>query len=159
MENASKALLMAGGLLIGILILSLAVYLFVTFGNDARTINEKIDSAKLTKFNAQFNIYDDRDDITIYDIISLANLAEENNKYYKDYKNFASNYKITIEISGITEQIQSMTKDKRQDLLINNSGTNVDGDLDTKYSSKLSDGGYLKYNNIGRVWKMKFKKL
>ncbi len=159
MENASKALLMAGGLLIGILILSLAVYLFVTFGNDARTINEKIDSAKLTKFNAQFNIYADRDDITIYDIISLANLAEENNKYYKDYKNFENNYKITIEISGITEQIQSMTKDKRQDLLINNSGTNVDGDLDTKYSSKLSDGGYLKYNNIGRVWKMKFKKL
>ena len=150
---------MAGGLLIGILILSLAVYLFVTFGNDARTINEKIDSAKLTKFNAQFNIYADRDDITIYDIISLANLAEENNKYYKDYKNFEDNYKITIEISGIIGEIQSMTKDKRQELLINNSGTNLDGDLDTKYSSKLSDGGYLKYNNIGRVWKMKFKKL
>ena len=86
-------------------------------------------------------------------------MAEENNKYYKDYKNFEDNYKITIEISGIIGEIQSMTKDKRQELLINNSGTNLDGDLDTKYSSKLSDGGYLKYNNIGRVWKMKFKKL
>lgn len=32
MENASKALIMAGGVLIGILILSLAVYLFIDFG-------------------------------------------------------------------------------------------------------------------------------
>ena len=32
MENASKALIMAGGVLIGVLIISLAVYLFVSFG-------------------------------------------------------------------------------------------------------------------------------
>ena len=32
MENASKALLMAAGVLIGVLILSLAVYLFENFG-------------------------------------------------------------------------------------------------------------------------------
>ena len=32
MENASKALLMAAGVLMGILIISLAVFLFVTFG-------------------------------------------------------------------------------------------------------------------------------
>ena len=31
MENASKALLMAAGVLIGVMILSIAVYLFYTF--------------------------------------------------------------------------------------------------------------------------------
>ena len=32
MENASKALIMAGGMLIGIIILSIGVYLFSVFG-------------------------------------------------------------------------------------------------------------------------------
>ena len=35
MENASKALLMAAGTLIGMLIISLAVYLFTSFGSRA----------------------------------------------------------------------------------------------------------------------------
>ena len=42
MENASKALLMAGGVLIGILILSLAVYLFITFGAESKEIHAQI---------------------------------------------------------------------------------------------------------------------
>ena len=39
MENASKALIMAGGVLIGVLIISLAVYLFVSFGQTSAEIN------------------------------------------------------------------------------------------------------------------------
>ena len=42
MENASKALIMAAGVLIGILILSLAVYLFVSFGNTSRELHKQI---------------------------------------------------------------------------------------------------------------------
>ena len=33
MENASRALIMAAGVLVGVLLLSLAVYLFTIFGN------------------------------------------------------------------------------------------------------------------------------
>ena len=39
MENASNALLIAGGVLIGVLILSLAVYLFADFGAKSADIN------------------------------------------------------------------------------------------------------------------------
>ena len=41
MENASNALIIAGGVLIGVLILSLAVYLFADFGSTSAEINKK----------------------------------------------------------------------------------------------------------------------
>ena len=41
MENASNALIIAGGVLIGVLIISLAVYLFVDFGSTSAEINKK----------------------------------------------------------------------------------------------------------------------
>ncbi len=96
MENASKALIMAGGVLIGILILSLAVYLFIDFGGKAERIHDQITSNQLTQFNAQFNVYETRKDVTIYQIISLVNLAKENNDKYKDDGTFADSYKIEI---------------------------------------------------------------
>lgn len=79
MENASKALIMAAGVLIGILMLSLMIYLFIDFGQKSKDIHDQITANQLTQFNAQFNIYSDRDDITIYEIVTVARLAHENN--------------------------------------------------------------------------------
>ena len=42
MENATKALLMAAGVLIGIVILSLGVYLYGTIGNYVQMSQEEI---------------------------------------------------------------------------------------------------------------------
>ena len=39
MENASKALIIAGEILIGVLILSLASYIVIQFGNFSRNMN------------------------------------------------------------------------------------------------------------------------
>lgn len=100
MENASKALIMAGGVLIGILILSLAVYLFIDFGEQAAVIHDRITSNQLTQFNAQFNVYAERQDVTIYQIISLVNLAQENNAEHQEDGVFESDYKIDILLGG-----------------------------------------------------------
>ena len=54
MENAAKALLMAGGVLIGILILTLAAYLFVSFGGTSQMIQNRIDQGSLDQFNNKF---------------------------------------------------------------------------------------------------------
>ena len=51
MENASKALLMAAGVLIGVLILSLAVYLFANFGTASAEIHKQKDMNEINKFN------------------------------------------------------------------------------------------------------------
>lgn len=82
MENASKALIMAGGVLIGVLIISLAVYLFVDFGSTSAQINDQNTQKQLTEFNSKFTSYENYYSITIYDIITLAGYANENNTYY-----------------------------------------------------------------------------
>lgn len=88
MENASKALIMAGGILIGVLIMSLAVYLFVDFGSTSAQINNQNTQKQLAEFNSKFTSYENYKDslgnwnINIYNIITLAGYANENNKYY-----------------------------------------------------------------------------
>lgn len=83
MENASKALIMAAGILIGVAILSLAVYLFVSFGSASAEIHEQNDANRINEFNTQFTSYVGKEDITIYDVITVANLATENNIKYE----------------------------------------------------------------------------
>ena len=83
MENASKALLMAAGVLMGVVILSLAADLFVTFSSSADDVKSEIANNQLNKFNSQFLAYEQREDLTVYDILTAVNLAENNNKYYQ----------------------------------------------------------------------------
>ncbi len=77
MENASKALLIAGVALIAILILSIAIYLFTLYSNQAKEYNDIISGTELQKFNSKFDVYIGRDDITAQEIASVFNLAKE----------------------------------------------------------------------------------
>lgn len=90
MENASKALLMAAGVLIGIMILSLGVYIFTQFGGTSAQIYNNIEQNQINQFNTQFTSYETKEYITIYDIISMANLATQNNKKYEYTKRTTS---------------------------------------------------------------------
>lgn len=104
MENASKALLMAAGVLIGVLILSLAVFLFVNFGGTSARIHDTVQKKQLAKFNTQFTNYETKESVTIYDIVSVSNLATENNRENQLQKKTAStngidNY-ITVKLKG-----------------------------------------------------------
>ena len=83
MENASKALLMAGGVLLGIMILSLAVYLFSNFGSTSSTIHENIETNQISQFNSQLMQYDGNQTVTMYHVVSMARLATQNNQNYE----------------------------------------------------------------------------
>ena len=58
MENASRALLMAAGVLVGVLLLSLAVYLFIIFSNFGSEMTTQMNEKNLSEFNAQFTKYE-----------------------------------------------------------------------------------------------------
>lgn len=88
MENATEALLIAAGVLIGILILTLGVYLFSTFGGHAANIQTQVDENKLVQFNNEFFKYDGLTDLNIQDVISVKNYALEINKEYNGYYNY-----------------------------------------------------------------------
>lgn len=151
MENASKALLMASGVLIGILILSLAVYLFTSFGADSRRIQQQIDTNQLIQYNAQYTIYSGRKDITIYEIISTANLATENNNYYKDYTDTENTHKVEVYLSG-KGYINEFTQEQKQALLQQYNIIASNGNL--KYAFTCQK---IEYHDNGKVSKIIFK--
>lgn len=100
MENASKALLMAAGVLIGLLIISLAVFLFFDFASTSGRLHEQIRNDQINQFNAQFTSYEGKEGITFYDIITVTNLAKDsNNAKQLDSDNPHNDY-ITIEFKN-----------------------------------------------------------
>ncbi len=137
MENASKALLMAAGVLIGILILSLAVFLFIDFGSKSRVLHKQIELNQLTQYNAQYTIYSGRNDITIYDIISVANLAKQNNDNYSDYTDFDNAYKIIVRFndgdSYSNLNFQNEILSKKQELIDKHTKVNTNGELTSHF--------------------------
>lgn len=104
MENASKALLMAAGVLIGILILSLTIYLFTSFASTSSEVHKENVKQQRDQFNSQFTSYEGKDDNTIYSIVTVANLATETNKYYEyNKRNSQTNgkdYYISVRFNG-----------------------------------------------------------
>ena len=79
MENASKALIMAGGVLIGIVLLTLLVFAFRSGGQFASNTDDAIAQASINAFNSKFNIYAGRTDITWHDILTVVSLAQNIN--------------------------------------------------------------------------------
>lgn len=104
MENAAKALIMAGGVLIGILILSLAAYLFASFGGTSQVIQERIDQSSLDQFNNKFISYQGKQ-CTIYDILTIVNYANEFNDK-NEYTVADTKYYIKVEgVDGISNNL------------------------------------------------------
>ena len=82
MENASKALIMAASVLLGVMIITVGVALFRSFGGTSAEIMGEIEKAKIEEFNNQFlKYYGLEDGISVHDVVTIANLAKENNEY------------------------------------------------------------------------------
>lgn len=98
MENASKALLMAASILIGLIVLSLGVYLVNTFKSFSQDYNDSMEIQRMEQFNAQFTAFSTRSNVSIHEIMTLANYAKEfnstnnieptNNQYIKVHIKF-----------------------------------------------------------------------
>lgn len=84
MENASKALIMAAEVLIGVLIISAAVFIFNNMSTFSITINENLEANNVYEFNNKFEEYTDKETITPQDVISLMNLARDYNYKYNE---------------------------------------------------------------------------
>lgn len=74
MENVSKALLIAGSIVLGLILLSTLLYMLRVGGSVNKAYDETQLSYQTQAFNYQFEIYQ-RDDNTIMDMVTLLNLA------------------------------------------------------------------------------------
>jgi len=77
MENATQALLIAGGILIAILIIGIFMNIFITYDKSAEGISGTLDARELSKYNANFIVFEGRKDVTAQEIVTLINLAKE----------------------------------------------------------------------------------
>lgn len=80
MENASKALLIAAGMLIAVLVASMFALLFSTMSDYAKEYENRNLTQDIQKFNAQFEQYMKNGEATAQDIVSVYNLAKYYNK-------------------------------------------------------------------------------
>jgi hypothetical protein len=78
MENASKALLIAGGVLLMILVLSVANYIFREISANASDIYSDLEESEITEFNQKFLNYEGRTDLNIQDVVTIINIAKDN---------------------------------------------------------------------------------
>lgn len=118
MENASKALLMAGGILITLIIISAFVLMFNQIGDyeKAQSSNEK--ELQLAKFNLDFERYTDDNGIKGIDIISLINKVIDYNKKAENSVTANSvdyNIKMSITASGLENFNKKYAYDKEKD--------------------------------------------
>lgn len=101
MENATKALLMAASVLIGVVILSLGVYLFLYLGSYAEGVEDQNKDNQIAQFNSQFLSYQGKEGLTIYDVITVANMAKDYNEE-NGYTNSSLGYiNVVTPISGV----------------------------------------------------------
>lgn len=78
MENASKALLMAGAILVGILILTFMVTLFASSRDLTKEYQANKDSESIQQFNVNFTKYLGQE-LTIHEVVTITNFANLNN--------------------------------------------------------------------------------
>lgn len=147
MENASKALIMAAGVLLGVMLISFAVYLFSTFGSYSNEVYLQMEETRMNAFNSQFtkyygteqreNPYDSNSDkyyngpilCTVQDVVTLAKLARDSNaKYdvYIDDPNYVStnpnDLYVTVNLLSITKgnNIENWTENQFTNLIKEN---------------------------------------
>jgi len=158
MENASKALIMAGSMLIGIIILSIAVYLFASVGGSGKDIQKQVDARVMAEFNNNFLKYEGSKTCTIHDIVNLTKFAQKTNEALGyDKTDSMKSFYIQVVLNG-----RDLTQYTEQDLiaLLNNMVIETDpttGEKHLPYYECIE----VKFENpeqINRVSKIVFKK-
>lgn len=94
MENASKALLMAAGVLIGLLVLTSLMFMYNHLKSLPKTQEEILEAEQLVEFNKQYESYN-RENLRGTDVISVINKAIDNNKKY-DAKDTSDAYYVNV---------------------------------------------------------------
>ncbi len=150
MENTTKALMMAAGVLIGIIILSLTVYLVNSIQGFSSNYNSSLELQQLEQFNTNFTVFEGRNNISFHEIMTLVNLAKEFNKTNNLDKNDSQYIHVYAKYKS-SSPVDLTTED------------NLDQYLDGSYimskypnfENTENKGGYFRYKNIYNDEKVK----
>ena len=154
MENATKALIIAAGVLIGMMIIALAVFLVDSLSVYIEDTQEQMKANALTQFNIQFTQYINYKtdgtkefDLTIQDVVTAANIAYENNKAYELTEPGEATMYVEVKLNGTSIEKDINQNNRISPILGNN--------MDKKYKCTINDIIYSEAT--GRVCSINFK--
>lgn len=101
MENASKALIIAGSILIALMIIGAVILMFNSLSNYQNMNDKDVKEAQIVKFNNQYETYN-RDNVRGSDLYSLLNRVA-------DYNRRKSTVGTGTDDEGVDSQFQPMT--------------------------------------------------
>lgn len=101
-QNLSRALLMAAGVLVAMLVLALGAYLYSSFSARVEETVRQNEVALIQTYNDKFIQYEKRENLSVQDIVSVINLARECNiKNQVVGEDTNSNLYIRVSITGV----------------------------------------------------------
>lgn len=123
MENASKALIMAGSVLLAIMVIALLLFARGKFSDFFQNDDELSDVDNIYKFNLQFANYENRN-VYGYEIISLSNKVVDYNTRYSNAEGAPNDEKyksISMNINLVSyDYLKLLCKGNGSNLLFNN---------------------------------------
>lgn len=159
MENASKALLIAGEVLIAMLVASMMVLLFSTMSSYADEHAEQRRLQEVEAFNANVLQYAKAKECTAQDIVSLVNFAREVNEKRgctgtSDANHATEHMCIKVSVTGIFNysNMEDFSDNDLRDFLQN--GKQVDTSTDTGF--RYYKATINRYSDDGRIQTITF---
>ncbi len=95
MENATKALLIAAGVMIGTILITIGFILFKYYRGVAKGYETQMTLQEVAKINKEFEKYRDKKNITPQEVIAAVTTAESINERYEDTV-------ITVTVPGLS---------------------------------------------------------
>lgn len=151
MENASQALLIAGGVLIALLVISLLVWMFTNLSGFQQQEGVQVTSSQIAKFNNEYGSYA-KDDLRGSDLYTLLNKVADYNRRQSSAASTAANstdtgtdimyepMTVTFSLNGKTEDFTPDGKVRLLDDSYTQSGTSTAfSDNVTKEVNKLEN--------------------
>lgn len=99
MENASKALIIAGGTLLALMVVAVLFMVIKSTGYNLRQQDRAVASEQLSKFNMKYESYDKN--VRGIDIRSLINMADDDNS--KDSRQITIKFFVAKDLSGTAQ--------------------------------------------------------
>lgn len=150
MENASKALLMAGGMLMAMMVIALLLVMFNSISNYFNGDIQAQREAQIVKFNLEYESYN-RDDVRGTEILSLLAKANDYNTKQSDYEGTAAGYNpITVEINlNKNNFIERIKFNKNDNSIFTNKTKLESNDYNFFYKKRNGSNGWIeKINNM-----------
>lgn len=149
MENTSKALLMAGGILIALLILGALVLLMTNLQTYQNANNDMTKNSQIAEFNNQFEPYN-KNNLTLMELKSVYNKIESNNAQHPEY---TIDHNINAELLKTKAGLANSDYEK---FLTATGFRTIDDEKKQNLKFKCIEGS-IEYKNLdGRISKMYF---